>query len=187
MEDGTHLILYKGEVRRYHLSESMDLSQSTYEELFYEVLGKRVKKRAMALLEKQDRTEAGLRRKLAEGDYPEQLIEDAIAYVKKYHYIDDRRYAQNYVSYHQQGRSRLRLKQDLMKRGVPSQIAECVLEEMYEQQEEAKILRLLQKKNYDPENADRKEQQRIYGYLARAGFSSGDILRAMKCTDHLTS
>ncbi|MDE7436375.1 MAG: recombination regulator RecX [Lachnospiraceae bacterium] len=187
MEDGTHLILYKGEVRRYHLSESMELSQSTYEELFYEVLGKRVKKRAMALLEKQDRTEAGLRRKLAEGDYPEQLIEDAIAYVKKYHYIDDRRYAQNYVSYHQQGRSRLRLKQDLMKRGVPSQIAECVLEEMYEQQEEAKILRLLQKKNYDPENADRKEQQRIYGYLARAGFSSGDILRAMKCTDHLTS
>lgn len=187
MEDGTHLILYKGEVRQYHLKEDMELSQALYEELFYEVLGKRAKKRALALLERQDRTEAGLRKKLAEGGYPEPLVEDAVAYVNKYHYIDDRRYAQNYVLYRQQDHSRGRLKQDLIKRGVSAQIAESVLEEVYEQQEDEKIARLLRKKNYDPENTDPKEQRRIYGYLARAGFRSGDILRAMKCTDYLTS
>ena len=63
-----------------------------------EVLGKRVKKRALALLEKMDRTEQGLYRKLAESEYPEELILDAIEYVKKYHYIDDMRFSKSYRS-----------------------------------------------------------------------------------------
>lgn len=186
MEDGTHLILYKGEVRSYHLKEDMDLPEVLYKELYYEVLGKRVKKRAMALLEKQDRTEDGLRRKLMEGEYPQELVEDAVSYVKRYHYIDDRRYAENYVRYHQQGKSRLRLKQDLMRKGIDRQLADDVLEACYEQEDAEKIRQTLRKKQYDPENTDRKEQQRIYAYLMRAGFRSDDILRAMKCTDYLT-
>lgn len=186
MEDGTHLILYKGEVRRYHLKEQMELPLALYEELYYEVLGKRVKKRAMALLEKQDRTEDALRRKLMEGEYPQELVEDAIAYVKRYHYIDDRRYAENYVRYHQQGKSRLRLKQELMRRGIERRLAADVLEECYEQADEEKIREVLRRKRYDPEHADRREQQRIYAYLMRAGFRSEDILHAMKCTEYLT-
>lgn len=186
MEDGTHLILYKGEVRSYHLKEGVDVPQTVYTELYHDVLGKRVKKRAMALLEKQDRTEDGLRRKLLEGEYPSDLVEEAIDYVKRYHYIDDRRYAENYIRYHQQGKSRLRLKQDLMRRGIGRQTVDEALEACYEQEDGEKIRQVLQKKHYDPEHADRREQQRMYGYLMRAGFRSDDILRAMKCTDYLT-
>ena len=57
MDDGTHLVLYKGEVRRYRLQEGQTVDEALYQELFYEVVGKRVKKRALALLEKMDRTE----------------------------------------------------------------------------------------------------------------------------------
>lgn len=101
----------------YRLQEGQTVDEALYQELFYEVVGKRVKKRALALLEKMDRTEQGLYRKLAESEYPEELILDAIEYVKKYHYIDDMRYARNYISYRQGSKSRRRLQQELMPEG----------------------------------------------------------------------
>ena len=139
MDDGTHLVLYKGEVRRYRLQEGQTVDEALYQELFYEVVGKRVKKRALALLEKMDRTEQGLYRKLAESEYPEELILDAIEYVKKYHYIDDMRYARNYISYRQGSKSRRRLQQELMQKGVPKEITEQALEEIYENNDIEKI------------------------------------------------
>ena len=143
MDDGTHLVLYKGEVRRYRLQEGQTVDEALYQELFYEVVGKRVKKRALALLEKMDRTEQGLYRKLAESEYPEELILDAIEYVKKYHYIDDMRYARNYISYRQGSKSRRRLQQELMQKGVPKEITEQALEEIYENNDIEKIAEIL--------------------------------------------
>lgn len=63
------------------------------------------------LLRSMDRTEQQLRQKLKEGDYPEEIIDIAIAYVQKLHYQDDRRYASNYVDYRKKNKSRLQLKQ----------------------------------------------------------------------------
>ena len=186
MDDGTYLILYKGETRHYKIKAGCEIPQDTYDEIFCEVLGKRVKKRAMGLLEKMDRTEKGLRDKLREGDYPEQLIEDAVTYVKDYHYIDDERYAKNYISYRKSTKSRMNLKQALLRKGVKKEIIDRALEEEYTESEDDKIILLLKKKNYNPVEQDRKEQARIYGFLMRRGFRSEDILRVMKCTDYLT-
>ena len=60
-ETGERLVLYKGEIRSYDLSEGQDISETLYQELLFDVLGKRATKRAMHLLEKQDRTEYQLR------------------------------------------------------------------------------------------------------------------------------
>lgn len=190
MDDGTHLILYKGEVRHYSIKEGMELPADVYKELFYEVVGKRAKKRALYLLEKMDRTEKGLTDKLRENEYPKELIDEAVAYVKRYHYIDDMRYAKNYISYHQTGRSRARIRQELMRKGIPTGILDAALEESYadsdEEQELIMIAKLLEKKGYDPLESDIKQKQKIYGYLMRKGFRSDDILRAMKSSDYLT-
>ena len=51
----------------------------------------------MHLLENSDRTEYQLRQKLLESEYPEDLVVDAIDYVKGYHYVDDARFADCYV------------------------------------------------------------------------------------------
>ena len=63
-ETGERLVLYKGEIRSYDLSEGQDIPETLYQELLCDVLGKRATKRAMHLLEKQDRTEYQLREKL---------------------------------------------------------------------------------------------------------------------------
>ena len=74
-ETGERLVLYKGEIRSYDLSEGQDIPKTLYQELLFDVLGKRATKRAMHLLEKQDRTEYQLREKLRQNEYPKEAVD----------------------------------------------------------------------------------------------------------------
>lgn len=186
LEDGTVWILYKGEIRSYCLKTGMEISEALYHEIQAEVIGKRAKKRALYLLEKMDRTEAGLREKLRQNEYPPEAVDAALEYVKSYHYIDDLRYAKNFIRSHQASRSRKKLQMDLLSKGISKALVEQALEEAYEGGEAQLILQLLKKRGYDRTKADMKEQRRIYTYLMRKGFRSEDILNAMKCSDYLT-
>ena len=98
LDNGEVWVLYSGELRSCSLAEGTELTQTQYEQIRCDIIGKRAKKRAMHLLEKMDRTEQQLRKKLLESEYPEDLAEEAIAYVKRFHYVDDARYADSYVS-----------------------------------------------------------------------------------------
>ncbi|MBQ4373989.1 MAG: regulatory protein RecX, partial [Lachnospiraceae bacterium] len=111
------LVLYKREVKTYGLEAGEELSEEAYQRILEETLIPRAKRRAMHLLEKQDRTRKNLEDKLRESDYPQTAIDAAIAYVESFHYIDDERYARSYVHFHQEGKSKRRIQQDLMQKG----------------------------------------------------------------------
>ena len=183
LEDGTSWILYKGELRAYQLESGREISEELYREIQENVIGKRAKKRAMHLLEQMDRTEAGLREKLMQNEYPPEAVESAIAYVKSYHYLDDERYARNYVRSYQDSRSKKRIRQDLLAKGIAKRLIELALEEEYEGEEQQMILQLLEKKHFDSSRADAGEKRRIYAFLLRKGFRSEDILWAMRSED----
>ena len=140
------------------------------------------RKKAMQLLERMDRTEQNLRKKLAEKGFTEEEIDDAIAYVQSFHYLDDVRYATTYVRFHGTSKSRTRLYQDLLQKGVDKETASAAIEAAYEGDEDAQIRQLLEKKHYTP-GMDRKEKQRIYAFLMRRGFPTSKILRAMEKWD----
>ncbi|MBP5265308.1 MAG: regulatory protein RecX [Lachnospiraceae bacterium] len=174
------LVLYKREIKTYGLEAGEELSEELYQRIMEETLIPRAKRRAMHLLEKQDRTRKNLEDKLRESDYPQPAIDAAVAYVASYHYIDDERYARSYVHFHQEGKSKRRIQQDLMQKGVDRDTLARVLEEEYETSEEDMIRDLLRKKHYDPESADAKERSKMYRFLAGRGFSSGDISRVLR-------
>ncbi|MEE1305869.1 MAG: regulatory protein RecX [Agathobacter sp.] len=175
-------IFYRGEALKASLSTDVILSDEEYEILLRDVLGKRAAKRAMHLLEQMDRTEKQLRDKLKAGEYPECCIDQAVEYVKRFHYLDDRRYAENYIRFSQNKMSRRNLSAKLMQKGISRDIVELALEEGYESDESKQIQALLEKKHYNPEVKDEGEFRRIYQYLMRRGFRSSDILREMKST-----
>lgn len=184
LEDGNGFALYKGEQRQYGLQEGKELSEEQFQEIRREILIKRARRRTMHLLEKMDRTENQLRTKLRQGYYPEDVIEDAIDYVKGYHYVDDLRYAQNYVRCHKDRKSRRMLQMELLQKGVAEGWIRQALEEEYGwENEQEQILKWIQKKNYSSQTADIKEKQRVYRFLMRKGFHSNDILHVL---DHLT-
>ena len=179
---GADFVLYKKEYESYGIEEGAELSQADYEEIVRDILIPRCKKRAMHLLEKQDRSEKNLRDKLKEGGYTEEVIDVAIDYINSFGYLDDARMAASHVRFYQDSRSKQRLRQDLMNKGVSSEVIDRVLEEEYTASEDDLIKKLLEKKHYDRETATYEDRGKIYRFLASKGFSSESINRVLKET-----
>ena len=172
--------VYKGELSRYHLEEGAVLPPEVYEELVNRVLKKRATLRAMHILERTDKTEAQLRRKLEESEYPKEAVESAIAYVTSYGYLDDRRYAEHYIEWKKQGKGKSRLKMELVQKGISREIIEEVLESTDFGETREMIRQIILKKRKTDIPMNEKEKQRLYGFLMRKGFSSSDILAVMR-------
>lgn len=179
-DNGVSCILYRSEAAQLSIEVQCSLTDENYDYLINEIVGKRAKKRAMHILEQMDRTEHQLREKLARGEYPQECIDSAVEYVKKYRYLDDERFASSYVRYHQEKLSRQQLSVKLTQKGVSKDIIAEALEMEYEADDGKKIRNLLSKRHFDPDNTDRQEINKIYQYILRRGFKSSDILKEMR-------
>ena len=70
-----------------------------------------------------------------------------------------------------------------MRRGIERGTIEQALEEISDIDEMEQIQKWMEKRRFDPENADRREQQRFYGFLMRRGFSAESIRKALRNTE----
>ncbi len=109
-------------------------------------------------------------------------MDQAVAYVKSYHYIDDERYACNFVRLNQEKKSAARIKMDLLAKGIAPETAERALEAENETPPQVLIKRLLEKKKFDPAAAAPKETAKMYQFLLRRGFRGNEIMRVLKDT-----
>ncbi len=176
-------VLYKGELASYGLEIDGELPDTVWEEI-EQTLIKRAKLRAMHLLTRMDYTEAELYRKLVQGEYTERAAAIAMEYVKSFHYIDDKRYVKNYMSQPCSNKSRRQKTFELERKGISKELIREYLEtsgtEHAEQKETSLIRTLLEKRCKNPKTADTKEKMKHYGYLARKGFSSADIMQVFE-------
>lgn len=175
MEEEGSFPMYRRELGRYGIAEGEAIPEELYQELMEEVLPKRVKLRAMHLLQKMDRTELQLRRKLKDSAYSPELIDDAVSYVKSFHYIDDARYAFHYIDYRKDTHSRLQLKMELQEKGVSKETIQHALEQVDLPDERDQIRYWMEKRQFHLEGAERKEIQKFCQFLMRKGFSSSAI------------
>lgn len=183
IEGSPAFALYRGELTRLGIREGEEITEESLREIQEEILPLRAKKRAMNLLQKREYTTAALREKLRDGEYPETCIEEALAYVESYGYVDDMRYTRDFITYNLDRKSRTRIEQDLMRKGIRKDTVRAVFEELEEQgtvQDETTMIRsLLNKKKYDAGTADGREKQRMYAFLYRKGFHSEAINKAL--------
>jgi len=186
-DTGVICLVYGSEIRGMGIEAGACISEEQYHTILYDIVGKRAKKRALHLLERMDRTEQQLREKLLASEYPQNCVEDAIDYVKSFHYVDDVRYAETYTRYSKEKLSRQQIKQKLMTKGVSRDIIEQTVENEYDADESVHIRKLLEKKHYNREECEEGEFRRIYQYLLRRGFHSNDILKEMKSFGELSA
>lgn len=147
---------------------------------------RKARKKALRLLEHMDRTEKGLTDRLLRAGFSEELTEDAVSYVKDYGYINDRRYALNYIMYRIHDKSRQKIFQELSGKGIDRQTIQDAWEEAEELEtpDERALLRQMVGKKYEPgAELDEREMRRLYGYLARRGFRSRDIFSVLEEMD----
>ena len=136
------------------------------------------RRKALRLLEHMDRTEKGLQERLIQSGFSEAAAEDAVAYVKDYGYVNDYRYALNYILYRIHSKSRQKILQELQQKGISRDVASEAWEEAsdLEEPDETSLLRTAIEKKCSPgDTLDDKAMRRLYGYLQRRGFRMGDI------------
>lgn len=184
VDHGETFALYNGEIRRYGIESGSELSETMLRKIYDEVLKKRARERSLYLLKSMDRTEKEIRNKLKQGFYPEKIIECTLVFLKTYGYVDDRRYAENYISSQIGRKSRKIILQSLYRKGIVKDLAEEVLELFEDTTEEIDerrlIYALIEKKNYDYENADRREKNRVAAFLLRKGFEMDDVMYCLR-------
>ena len=135
-------------------------------------------RKAMRLLEHMDRTEKGLRDKLRQSGFSPDAVDAALAYVQSYGYIDDSRYARTYIAYRMDSKSRQKIIQELIGKGVDKETAVAAWEEeaaLNSPDDRTLLFRTVEKKYAPGTELDEKEMRRLYGYLVRRGFQFSDI------------
>lgn len=183
LDESFAFVLYKGELRLYGIAEGEELSEEAYRQIMDEVLPKRAALRCMNLLKNRPYTESQLREKLAQGMYPQECADIALEYVKSYHYVDDRRFAEDYIAGQQEKKSRRVIEQDLMRKGISREMIEeafLAQEELGNGPDEEALARhWLSKKHFSPEEADFKETQKMAAFLYRKGIGGETIRKVL--------
>lgn len=94
--------------------------------------------KAIALLAKGMRTEKEVRDNLKKKGYPDSAIDSAVSQLHEYKYLDDRAYVKAYLSCYGNDRGSMRIKSDLLAKGVDKQLLEEFLSELDGQEDAAK-------------------------------------------------
>ena len=183
LDNGIAFVLYKGDLPKYGIKEG-DIEDSVINDILTELLPKRALNRALKIITGRDMTEGMLKNTLIKDGYPEDIIDSCIERLKKERLLDDERFVRGFI----ESKSFKKSKKDIMialsMKGVNSDFAERIYDELNEEgsveSEKNLIRKLLEKRHFDFENADYESIQKEMQYLYRKGFSPDSIHSAFK-------
>ena len=134
--------------------------------------------KALKLVSTRYKTQREVEKYLYEKGYVSQVVFYVLSKLLEYHYIDDERYASSFISSHKSTCGKLKLKQQLLQKGVSESIVYNALNsEDFEQNGE--IERLAEK--YMRTKEDTKENYiKLFKYLMNKGFEYEEIKRVLK-------
>ncbi|TCK97960.1 regulatory protein [Natranaerovirga hydrolytica] len=174
IDDDYYFWLTQKEIDKLELEEDAEISYGRITSIIDNIVFKKAKSKAMNLLKYCDRTEYEIKNKLAQNGYIDSVIENVIFFLKEYNYVDDYKYACNYVNYHQ-NKSILQLKGLLLKKGIDKTLIHEALEHM-EVKEEDIIHNIIVKKSRNYDFNKREDVQKMYYHLIRKGFNAPTVI-----------
>ena len=151
-----------------------------------ETVIRRAHQKTIALLERMDRSEAELRRRMKLDMYSESVTDETIAWLKSLHYLDDDRYAQNYIRSHIQSSSKQELISKLLAKGIKKDLIEeaySVCSADTDLNESQAAVKTLGKKLGNRKTLTPKERMNAIGCMLRKGFRRNEIMAAFEELD----
>ena len=154
----------------------------------------------LSILEYRDRSEYVLKNKLREKGFSEEDVIDAVEYARSFGYVDDRRYADNFIRINCSNKSPRQMGAKLKEQGVDQEIIEETLSR-YADEESAALSAFLAKKAKALGVTGPSDDDDLYGHcstenmlkrrkLISAALGRGfsyqavkDVLRKMDLTD----
>ena len=181
LEEGESFLLPAARVRRLGLREGEELPEDLYREILGTARASCMRKCGF-LLENRDYSVRRLEEKLRAAEYPESVIREAVEKLQEAGYLDDGRYALEFVRSHFRDRSRLRIRKDLLDRGIGEALIDRAFVELGEEEDLeaaqiAQVRHILRRRGVDAAAASYEERNRTMAFLFRKGFS-GETVRA---------
>lgn len=143
---------------------------------------KKAAEKAMNLLLQKDRTKKELEERLQRSGFSEKASQYAMQYVMSFGYINDLRYASDYIDLHKGSRSYRELRFKLLKKGIDKEVLFQAFED-YDAQDEEEALRYMLLKRLRGRNVSElsyEERKKVIAYLARKGYAVAAIQRVMQ-------
>ncbi|MGH8067074.1 MAG: regulatory protein RecX [Candidatus Entotheonellia bacterium] len=143
----------------------------------------RAKQQAYRLLAYRSRTSSELRDRLQRRGYTAPIIDEVLCQLASDGYIDDHKIALDWARYRLQAKplGRRRLSWELQKRGIPSELVEEVLREVYREFDEITLAEQVARKRLGSKELPRspRERQRYARYLFSLGFEADTVAAAL--------
>jgi regulatory protein len=185
--DGAEMATVSAEIiDRLRLSIGRTIDAKVEQAMLHESTVLETYDRALNLLAFRARSQKELKRRLMQKGGEAPIIDEAIARLDAAGLLNDADYAKQLTRAKGivGGMSRRRLQQEMAKRGVGREIADDAIAEVMTEEavdeaavaEQAARKKLKSLRSADPET----RQRRLYGYLARRGYESDDIRRAIQ-------
>ena len=125
--------------------------------------------RALTYLEKNIKTEKGIREYLKQKGFLDESIENAVDKLKEYGYINDEHFAESYIHTYSNKKGKKLLAYELALKGVDRQIVDEKLEELVDTEQEVASCKDILLKYTKGKEIDLKMKQKSYAYLAGKG------------------
>lgn len=176
--DGSYYCALSTEtVVKHNLKEGMLIDESKFEQYQLESEKNFAWDKALKLISTRYKTQKEIYTYLQEKGYLPAVIFYVIDKLNEYKFLDDERYAESYISHKINKDGILKIKQELLNKGVKEDIVDKVLENQNSQQEV--ICKLAEK--YMKNKEDTKENYiKLFRYLQGKGFAYEDIKSALK-------
>ena len=171
MEDGISFPIGRKEGKNLELEEGKELSADQLEWIFNELVFPRGRNYLICLLAGKDYTIKEVRDKLVKACYPPSVIEDIICYGVEKHYLDDFRYASDYIRLRKSGKSIRQLKYQLSMKGISSVVLSQIEEQNEEEDLYPKICRYMERQKGN----EYERKAKTYQYFVRKGYNSSFI------------
>lgn len=134
-----------------------------------------------------ERSVKQLRDSMSKNLVPDEIAEETIQSFIESGLVSDERFADMFVrsKFIEKATSRRAIRQDLQRKGIDPATADAALEQISDEEEAQAAIDFAERKarsmrSLEPEVARR----RLYGQLARRGFSPGQISEAMRSISH---
>ena len=163
-------------VMEHALAKGQHLDAETQRRLLDADAARRAFDVALAYLGYRARTEAEMRRKLADKGFSEAVAEATVARLRDFEYLDDAAYAREYARtrFQTKGYGPQRLQADLRRRGLPAEVIEAALAEIIEADDVLAAARrhaAARRRRLAAEPDPRKRRKKLADALLRRGFS----------------
>jgi regulatory protein len=187
--DGTFAFGLKKEVLlQHHLHKGDQISDHLIDEVLLSEEKSRAKEKALRLLSYRARSIEELRKKLLENNYSERTVHRVIEDLLHVGLLDDQAFAETYARSRMVQRpvGRRLLRQELLMKGIPEEIAEKSVEEVYNKQTEEEVAELLIKKRMKRYSGEepQKIRKKLSNFLFQRGFN-WDVISAVLSTVHI--